>query len=513
MSTDPKLFHVIFWPFLLLIMGVSFYYGLGLYGLANNNEGLYAEIAREMYLSHQYIIPTLNGVPYIEKPPLLYWLISGCFHLWGPSEVTARFIPATASACLCLLLVFFTQQINRLREGAITALILSTSLGFIFIARIVFFDMLLTTLLSGCLMSSYLAWFFAEKETYTFKIFPSLHLKCVWYIRLAYVFLALAILTKGILSLILAPLILGTFLFCTKTYRTRGMLFLDPLGIFIFLLIVLPWHVLATLQHQGFLQNFLINEQFLRFFDKRIPQDYYTGPFYYYLLRIPLYLLPWGLLLPLLGLKKYRENTLKDPLALFAWLWFLIPLLFFSLSKAKANYYMIISCPALALLLARAINRDLIHKIGSKIWLWIMGCFIVFSLSSVAIGIHFAKIYENQFSAKHLAFTLHQQKKDPSAPILIYQEFETISSLGFYLQQPLAIIDSLSKDLWYGSQFAPKNLFLSPQNFDQAFQNKSCYVVLRKNQLAIFQKRIPHCHFDPVITSDEWLVLYRKNTP
>lgn len=140
----------ILWLSFLLLVGFTFYYGLGSYALANNNEGLYAEIAREMYISHKYIIPMLNGVPYIEKPPLLYWLINGSFHLWGINEFAARFVPATCGVILCFSLVFFSQQINRLGEGLLAGLILSTSLGFVLIARIVFFDMLLTTLFSSC---------------------------------------------------------------------------------------------------------------------------------------------------------------------------------------------------------------------------------------------------------------------------------------------------------------------------------------------------------------------------
>jgi 4-amino-4-deoxy-L-arabinose transferase-like glycosyltransferase len=500
----------IFWLVLSFSVGFSFYYGLGFYGLANNNEGLYAEIAREMYLSHQYILPTLNGVPYVEKPPLLYWCVSGCFYLFGINEFATRFIPATAGILLCFALVFFSQQINRLREGAIAALILGTSLGFVLIARTVFFDMLLTTLFSGCLMSCYLAWFFAENENHIPKIFnsPLTPFKCIWYVRLAYIFLALAVLTKGILAIALVPFILGAFLLSTKTLRSRGIIFLDPIAILIFFSITAPWHILATLKHPGFLQHFFINEQFLRFLDKRIPQDYYTGPFYYYLPRIPLYMLPWGLLLPLLGFKKYRKNTFKDPLALFAWLWFLIPLIFFSLSKAKANYYMVISCPALALLIARAINMDFSKQIRVKIWLFIMGGFVIFSLTFIGFGAHIAKKHEDQFSAKNLGLLLRSQPQTTKEkPIFIYQEFETISSLAFYLQQPVKIIDSLSKDLWYGSKFAPKDRFLTPQKFDQDFRNKTCYVVLRKNELPIFHKRTPNCKFYPTIASDGWVVL------
>lgn len=474
-------------PLTLLIL-FGFYYGLGIYGLANNNEGMYAEISREMYISHQYIIPTLNGVPYIEKPPLLYWLINLCFHLWGVGTFAARFVPATCGVLVCGSLVFFAQQINRLREGLLAALILGTSLGFILIARVVFFDMLLTAMLTLSLLSFYLSWFYAKP----------------FYMRLAYFFLGLAVLAKGLIALIFAFPITIIFLLCTQTFRSSLKMLFDPLGILIFLLVTLPWHVLATLQHPGFFQDFFINEQLLRFLDKRIPHDYYEGPLYYYLPRIIFYLLPWGLLLPLLGLKKYRENISKDPLKIFLWLWFLIPLVFFSLSKAKANYYMVLSCPALALLLAHAIYSDFLQKKWLKSWIAVISIFITLSFSSIVFAAHFAKQYEDRFSAKNLArfFQSQTEKK----PIFVYQEFERISSLGFYLAEPLRIIDSRSKDLWYGPRFAP-DYFLTPQNFARTIQDHSYYVVLRKKRLAAFQKKMPTLHLHPQTLVGEWLVL------
>ena len=222
-------------------------------------------------------------------------------------------------------------------------------------------------------------------------------------------------------------------------------------------------------------------------------------------------MLPWGLLLPLLGFRAYRKNLFKDPLAIFCWLWFVVPLVFFSLSKAKANYYMVISCPALALLLARMINTDFINKTKLKRWFFIIGSFVVVSLSFVYFGTHIAKNHEDQFSSKNLARSLRAQKEvTKENRIFIYQEFETISSLVFYLQQPLIIIDSLSKDLWYGSKFAPETSFISSKKFDQDFSNETCYVVLRKNELPIFHKKTPHCNFYPTIASNGWIVLYNS---
>jgi 4-amino-4-deoxy-L-arabinose transferase-like glycosyltransferase len=486
---------------LVFVVAFSFYYGLGSYGLFDTNEGLYAEIAKEMYSSHQYIIPTLNGVPYIEKPPLLYWLVSACFHMWGTTEFAARFVPATCGAITCFALVFFAQQINRLREGLLAALILSTSLGFIAISRVLFFDMLLTAMFTLCLMSFFLAWFFREENQLR---------KGLWYTRMGYAFLALAILAKGMVGAVLIALIFASFLYGTHTFRAYIKWFLDPLGVLLFLLIVLPWHLLAIWQHVGFFQNFFINEQLMRFLDKRIPHDYYGGPFYYYLPKLIMYLLPWGLLLPLLGLKKYRGTWRKDPLQLFAWLWFLIPLIFFSVSRAKANYYMVIVCPALALLLAHTIDSDFVKKKSVKLWSYIIISFSALSLVSIPVAAHFLEKHEDRFSLKTMAQTL--KNSDPQLnkkTIYFFQNFERISSLRFYLNQPIKLIDSRSQDLWYGSKFA-KDSFLTTEEFDRGVKNKDFYVVVRQEELPKFYKKMPHHQFDTKIIFSGWTILQPK---
>src|SRR6266571_738227 len=81
---------------LCLIAGFFLLYGLGAYGVMNNNESLYAVMAREMLESGSFGIPTLNGVPYLEKPPLLAWLVSGVYAVAGESELTSRLVPAVA---------------------------------------------------------------------------------------------------------------------------------------------------------------------------------------------------------------------------------------------------------------------------------------------------------------------------------------------------------------------------------------------------------------------------------
>lgn len=335
------------WHYLLLavVLYVAFYFGLASYPLANNNEGLYAEVAREMLATGNYIIPHLNFVPYIEKPPLLYWLIALSDHLLGVGALSARLIPALSATSICLGLVWFGKKINQPCEAWLASFILATSLGFIIIGRIVFFDMLLSACLAFSLLLFFL-WHVSNK---------------VSYLRIAYVFLALGVLTKGLICLVFVFLITTIFLIINRESK-KILKLLDPFALFLFFAIVLPWHILANIKQPGFIWDYFVNEQFLRFLNERQPHDYYTGPIYYYIPRLAIYLFPWTLLTPILAYRAPKQLPQQKQLQWFLGLWFLIPLVFFSISEAKANYYMIVGVPPLAYLLSIKLKETLNAK-------------------------------------------------------------------------------------------------------------------------------------------------------
>src|SRR5262249_43187470 len=142
-----------------------------------------------------------------------------------------------------------------------------------------------------------------------------------------------------------------------------------------------------------------------------------------------------------------------------------------------------------------------------KLWYSVIGLNLILSVSSIAFAANIAKNYEDQFSAKNLVSSLKRQINTDKTPIFIYQEFEDISSLAFYLKNPLKIIDSQSKDLWYGSKFDQKKIFFTIDTFDTTFQNKDCYVILNKKKLPEFYEKIKNCDFYPILYSGEWLTL------
>jgi len=520
---------------LFLVLFVSFYFGMSSYGIENINEGLYAEIPREMLQLGNYIIPKLNFVPYIEKPPLFYWLIALSYKVFGVSVWSARIVPATSGALVCLSFVYFGNAIRRNREGWLSAIILATSIGFIAIARVLIFDMLLTFFFTGALLSFYV-WY--KNLNFT-------------YLRLFYIFTGFAFLTKGMLALALIPTITLLFLVSLPNPWKRVAMLFDPVGLILFACIVVPWHYFAIKQQSGFAWDYFINEQFYRFLDKRVPHDYHTGPFYFYLPKIILSLFPWSLLTFLLFQPK---KNVERPLIKFLWLWFIIPLLFFSLSKAKGDYYMVVGIPPLAFLLGLKLN-DLFN---GKVKYTLINLFAVLGLLEMTIfgGLYLAtakplwaptlpdlckldpsfslpllrlfigvsvmtfiggviawrcrrnpsvqltliaclmsftvifyivdkQIVQDSRSESSLAEYINQHAAN--RPVYLYQDYEKISSILFYLKKRLPLIDSKSQDLYYGSRSPiAKGWFYSLNNFLEARDKEPHYVIARKDRFTEF---------------------------
>ncbi len=493
---------------LFALIFFSFYFALGSYPLLDNNEGLYASIAKNMLLQKNFVIPHLNGVPYIEKPPLLYWLLAGSFHLFGYHAWAARLVTTSSAALLVGIILYFTRRWGKAKAGFLGAIIFSSSIGIAIIARMVYFDMLFTLLISLNLF----CWFqWHRKQSRSI-------------LRLGYFFLGLAVLTKGMVAGILVYGSFTAFLILEKDYCKLIKLF-DPLGILLFLIVTLPWHIAATLQHRGFAWHYFIEEHILRFLNQREPHDYYNGPIYYYLPRILIYLFPWSLSLPWIFKKNETRNPGENQLLRFCWCWLLVPLLFFSISSAKANYYMIVSMPALALILGIKLDSVVTQKVF-KIWgstaliiialallslyqlvpslingisipltvtaMAILGlalviilfatsrtaAAIIFSLSIVpTITLVIAYLEVNQTTLSTASAGSYLNKKiTPQQALYLYQDFENISALAFYAPRYFKIIDSKSSDLYYGAHL---------EEYGEYFIDKTQLAAIPKNSIIV----------------------------
>jgi len=450
--------------FLSILLLWNFYFGLTSYGLLNNNEGLYAQIAWEMLERNDFVIPFLNGVPYIEKPPMLYWLIACLYSFFGKSVLVARLIPATFGLLTCISIYLFSNRIRLNKLGFLSATILGSSLGYIIFSRMVFFDVLLTAFFTFSVLCIFL-WDLEKNKNW---------------LRLGYGFAALALLTKGFLSIVLIGLIFLIFL----TYKYRNLKWVpsvfDMPGILLFLSVSTPWHIVASFRLHEFSWFYFINEHVLRFLDMRIPRDYYTGPFYYYLIRLPAYFLPWTFIIPWL-LKGNKVNKNKD-LNVFLWIWFLVLLTFFTLSRAKANYYMILGMPPAALLIGNYIQHhrksETIVKIGS-----------IISALVLLGGSIYVKSVEPDITERKTIERLKNNSENSN--LYLFKRFELVSSALFYYDKRLPIINSDSKDLWFGSKTRYGTGWFI--NWNDVPTDVPVHLLVHKKDLNEFKKLCPNC--------------------
>lgn len=350
------------WYFDLIVLaaGIALLFGLflGTRPLSVPDEGRYAEIPREMLVLHDFVTPHLNGINYFEKPPFFYWLQAGAIKVLNPliikteysltqpkknhyfapiSEWTVRFPNAMVALLGCLLVYAAGRILFERRAGLLSAIILASSLLYFALARMVTLDMTLSVCLSGSL----LAFLVASNQS------PSLGRRCLFYS--AYIVAGLAVLSKGLIGILFPLMIIGVWVVLTNQWRLLKACYL-PSGMFLFLLIVLPWHSLVQLRNPEFFQFYFIDQQFLRY-STLIAQRYQPDWFF-----IPIFIagyLPWICFFPQAIMSHFPKNWQQfreKNNYIFLLLWVGIVFVFFSFSHSKLIPYILPIFPALALL-------------------------------------------------------------------------------------------------------------------------------------------------------------------
>jgi len=350
------------WCFDLILLavgiGLIFSLFLGTRPLSVPDEGRYAEIPREMLVVHDFVTPHLNGIKYFEKPPLFYWLQASAIKVLNPwithaeyslnrsktnhyfapiSEWTVRLPNAIVALLGCLLVYAAGRVLFERRAGLLSAVILASSLLYFALARMVTLDMTLSVCLSGSL----LAFLVAINQS------PSLERRFLFYT--AYMLAGLAVLTKGLIGIIFPTMIIGLWVLLSNQWRLLKECYL-PSGILLFLLIVLPWHILVQSRNPEFFQFYFIDQQFLRY-STLIAQRYQPDWFF-----IPIFIagfLPWVCFFPQAIVTHFPRNwqQFKEKNNyIFLLLWIGTIFLFFSFSHSKLIPYILPIFPGLALL-------------------------------------------------------------------------------------------------------------------------------------------------------------------
>ncbi len=312
---------------------VLFFYRLGAPGLMDPDEGRYAEIAREFFVRGDWLIPHLNLLPYLEKPPLVYWLTALGFKVFGFTEAAAR-LPSAVSA---LGGVFLAYGLGRALwgpgPGVLGALVLASAAGYVALGRILTLDMTFALYLNLGIGLGYLALSRGQA-----RLWP-------W----AYLALALAVLTKGPVALVLAGLTWVIWVLVTPPALAGPSVHM-PWSWALLALITLPWFVYVQWVYPEFFRFFILEQHFGRFLTPAIHPE----PLYYYVPVLLGLLLPWTWLLPW---TLAAGGRWRDPDHRFLVIWAAVILVFFSLSRGKLVPYILPALLPLALLVGHGLAR------------------------------------------------------------------------------------------------------------------------------------------------------------
>lgn len=320
-------------------------------------DAVQAQIARNMLTSGDWVTPRLDGVAYLEKAPLIYWLIAICFKVFGVHDWAAR-IPVVASAlALAGLTAAFGAWAFGRRAGLYAGLCISTCAGLFLFTRILIPDVMLT----ACITLSMWAFLRAidSGESHSRG----------WALVLAAT-LGISLLLKSLIGLVFPMGAALVYLAITRQlWQAQTWKRLHPWsGAPIVILIAAPWHVLAALrnppyfdfsmrsvpgEYHGFLWFFFMNEQVLRFLNLRSPRDYNTMPRALFWLLHLVWLFPWSVYFPAVAKLSFSPRDRAGRIRLFALCWAAVVLVFFTFSTTQ-EYYSMPCYPALALLLGSA---------------------------------------------------------------------------------------------------------------------------------------------------------------
>ncbi|AFZ06026.1 glycosyl transferase family 39 [Oscillatoria nigro-viridis PCC 7112] len=378
----PKLLSLLW---LFAIAWVGFLWNLGNIGLVDETEPLFAEAARQMTVTGDWITPYFNGETRFDKPPLIYWLMAVAYRTLGVNELAVR-LPSALCAIGLTCLGFYTlskeegrrkEEEGRRKEEEETEnnnsklktrrlpIFLSTPwIGAALIAlnphtiawgRTGVSDMLLV----GCMCSALLAFFLGytleeQREKAEFSTVSASRFPNKWYLTF-YVLIALAILAKGPVGIVVPALIVGSFGLYLGNFRQLWREMRPVSGILIILAIALPWYILVILANgQTYIDSFFGYHNFQRFTGV---VNKHSAPRYFYFFVVLVGFAPWSIYLPVAIARTrfwqrsyWRRQPRSAQLSLFALFWFACIFGFFTIAVTKLPSYVLPLIPAAAIL-------------------------------------------------------------------------------------------------------------------------------------------------------------------
>jgi 4-amino-4-deoxy-L-arabinose transferase-like glycosyltransferase len=304
--------------------------------LFNPDEGRYAEIPREMLSGGDWVIPHLNGLDYIEKPPLQYWATALMYRLFGVNEFSARLYTALTALGTVALIGLLAARIRGGDAGWRAAAVLSGMIMVIVLGQLVTLDMSLTFYMTASLAGFLLAQRPGQAG--------------VRWMLMAWIGAALGVLTKGLVAAAIPAAVLVIYSLCTRDVTPWRKLKWSW-GLPLFLAVTVPWHWLAAGRLNDFLQFFFVHEHFARYLTKVADRQ---EPWWFFGMVFLIGTVPWTVPALRVILSGWRDRALQGQFSptFFLWIWVLFVGVFFSLSDSKLMPYILPAMPALAVLIA-----------------------------------------------------------------------------------------------------------------------------------------------------------------
>lgn len=388
---------------LFILFYFIFFHNIGNYALMDVDETRYVAMSRDMFHTKDFMTLYLNGDYFFEKPPLYFWGECLFFGLFGKvNEFTARF-PVALYGMLTSFLVYFTgRKIVSRKFGVLSALILATSLEFVILAKFAILDIVLTMCIAFSLCCGFLTYFCKERNK-----------KYFWW--LFYLFSGLAVMAKGIPGFVVP---FGTMFFTAIAAKRFKELF-KPLywipGSILFLMVIVPWHVLMFKIHDPlFFNEYIVKHHLERFINsKEIGRK---EPFYFFILTFLWGFFPWILSFTAAIIAKFRafklyvyENLTDEQRFLYInVISLLFIMLFFSSSSTKLVTYLLpIYIPA-AFIGGYIWNRYEDFKKHIDVSVYILGTiFIIAAIAALFTPLYLPEqLYNDILSAKWLCIIL-----------------------------------------------------------------------------------------------------------
>jgi 4-amino-4-deoxy-L-arabinose transferase-like glycosyltransferase len=329
--------------------------------LMDDVDAVQAQISRNMLDSGDWVTARLDGIAYLEKSPLKYWMIALAFKVLGVHDWVARLPVALSAVLLCWLAYRMGTWAFSRRAGMYAGLALATCIGLFLFTRIQIPDVTITATIALAL------WAFLR------ALDPEETRPNLWSAIIAAA-IGTGLILKGLIAALFPVAAAVLFLGFTGEWKSRETWKRLHVirGILIILAIAAPWHILATLrnppyfdftmhsargEYRGFFWFYFFNEHLLRFLNLRYPRDYNTVPRLYFWLFHLLWLFPWSVYLPAVVKLNFKPVDRASRMRLLCLCWAGFLLIFFTFSSTQ-EYYSMPCYPALALLIGSALTDD-----------------------------------------------------------------------------------------------------------------------------------------------------------